>query len=45
MFGKSEEDEVITQYVQCITSYAHTQTKHTKKDFLVKTCHFTPLGT
>ena len=45
MFGKREENGNSTPHVLSMGSYAHTQEKHAKRDFLVKACHFTPLGT
>ena len=43
MFGTREENWVSTTHVLSMRSYAHTQAKHAKRDFLVKTCYFTPL--
>ena len=45
MFGKREENGVSTPDELSMRSYAHTQAKNAKRDFLVKTCHFTRLGT
>ena len=42
MFGK-RENGVSTPHIISIRSYSHTQTKHAKTHFLVKTCHFTLL--
>ena len=36
MFGKIEENGVSTPHVLSMGSYAHTQAKHAKKDFLSK---------
>ena len=43
--GKREENGVSTPHVLGMRPYAHTQAKHAKRDFLVKTYHFNPLGT
>ena len=45
MFGKREENGVSTPYVLSMRPYAHIQAKHSKKELLVKICHFTPLET
>ena len=45
IFGKREENGVSTSHVLSMRLYAHIQEKHDKRDFLVKTCHFAPLGT
>ena len=45
MFETREENGVSSPHVLRMISYAHTQGNHAKRDFLVKTCHFTPLGT
>ena len=44
IFGKREENELSTLHVLSMRTYAHTQAKHDKREFLVKTCNFTPLG-
>ena len=36
IFGKREENGVSTPHVLSMGSYAHTQAKHAKKDFLSK---------
>ena len=36
---------VILAELLSMGSYAHTQEKHAKKDFFIKTCQITPLGT
>ena len=36
MFGKREENGVSTPYVLSMSSFAHTQGKHAKRDFLSK---------
>ena len=41
MFGKIGEKGVITPHVRSMKPYVHITTKHVKKGYLVKTCHFT----
>ena len=36
MYGKKEENGVSTSHVLSMRSYAHTQAKHAKRDFLLK---------
>ena len=36
MFGTREENGVSTPHVRSMRSYAHTQEKHAKRDFLSK---------
>ena len=44
MFGKMEENGVSTEHILNMRSYAHTQEKHEKKNFFIKTLQITPLG-
>ena len=44
MFGTREENGVSTPHVPSVRSYAHTQAKHAKIDFLSKHANLTLLG-
>ena len=44
MFWKRKENGVSTPHVLSMGSYAHTQEKHEKKNFFIKTLQITPLG-